>query len=252
MSDAAGGKSLEREVDRLYGLPLDEFTAARNELAAQLKRAGDGDAAASIRKLAKPTRSAGAINRAVRGDRRRAKRLLAAADKLSKAQEELLKQGSRAPVSRAIEAERTAVDELMAEVEKELESDGASSQAMLERARNTLHAVATTPELRDEFEAGRITKDHTAVGFGGLSVPAGGRSARRSQAPKKRDEARRRLKRAEQDVEAAERVLRRAKSERDDAEKRLAAASAAVGRCESDLAEAIGARDAASQAVEEA
>jgi hypothetical protein len=247
----AAAKSLEREVDRLYGLPLDEFTPARNELAAEIKRAGDADAAGQVKTLAKPTRSAGAINRAVRGNRRKAKRLLTAADKLTQAQEELLKQGSRAPVSRAVEAERAAVDELMVEVEEELATGGAASEAMLERARNTLHAVSTTPELREEFEAGRITRDHKAVGFGGLSAPAGRGPARRSQAPKKRDDARRRLRRSEQDVEAAERALRRAESERDEAEKRLAAANAAVGRCESELAEAVGARDAAREALEE-
>jgi hypothetical protein len=246
----AAARSLEREVDRLYGLLLDEFTPARNELAAELKRVGDADGAEEVRKLAKPTRSAGAINRAVRGNRRKAKRLLAAADKLAQAQEELLRQGSRTPVSRAVEAERAAVDELMVEVEEELAHGGAPSQAMLERARNTLHTVSATPELREEFESGRITKDHKAVGFGGLSVPAGRAPARRSQAPKKKDEARRRLRQAEQDVEAAERALRRAENERDDAHKRLAAANAAFGSCEKELDKAVRGRDKAREALE--
>ena len=93
MAKRAGGKSLDREVDRLYGLPLDEFTRARNELAGELKRGGEGAAADEVTKLAKPTRSAGAINRAVRGSRREAKGLLSAADKLTEAQERLLRSG---------------------------------------------------------------------------------------------------------------------------------------------------------------
>jgi chromosome segregation ATPase len=248
--DDAG--SVERSVDRLYGLPLEEFTPARNALARELKKAGDDAAAARVMKLAKPTRSAGALNRAVRGNRREARRLLSAADKLSEAQEQLLRKGSRAPVERAVEGERAAVDRLMTAVEKELGRDGKSSQAMLDRARNTLHAVATTPDLREELEAGRVTKDHKAVGFGDLTVPAGRSSAGPSRPAKKKDDARRRVKRAEQDVEAAERALRRVEGDRGEAEKRFAAANAAVGQCEKDLAEAVGARDAARQDLERA
>ena len=40
---------LERELDGLYALPLDEFTKARNDLASRLKRAHQGEAAAAIR-----------------------------------------------------------------------------------------------------------------------------------------------------------------------------------------------------------
>ena len=128
MAKRAGGKPLEREVDRLYGLPPDEFTSARNDLARELKRTGDAPGAERVRKLAKPTRSAGAINRVVRGSRREAKRLLAAVDKLSEAQEQLLREGSRAPVDRAVDGERAAVDRLMAAVEKELGRSGGSSR----------------------------------------------------------------------------------------------------------------------------
>lgn len=247
MARSDDARSLERAVDRLYGLPLDEFTPARNTLARELK---DADAAARVKKLAKPTRSAGAINRSVRGSKREAKGLLSAADKLSEAQERLLRSGDRAPVERAVEGERAAVDRLMAAVAKELGREGATTQAMLDRARGTLHAVASTPELREEFESGRITKDHTAVGFGAMSAaPQAGRR-RPQRATRKQDDARRRLKQAEQDVESAQRALDRALADRDEAEKRLAAAKAAVGSCEKDVANAVRARDRAREALE--
>jgi hypothetical protein len=238
------------KTDRLYGLPLDEFTSARNALARELKRSGDSDAAAQVQKLAKPTRAAGAINRVVRRNRRDARRLLSAADKLGQAQERLLREGGRRSIDQAVEEERSAVDRLMAEVEAELGSDGGSSQSMLERARDTLHAVATIPELRGEFEAGRITKDHKAVGFGSLSAATGRSAPKGATTAKKQDRARQRLKRAEQEVESAERALRRAQAERDQAEKRLASAEAAVTSSERDLADATGARDAARVALE--
>jgi hypothetical protein len=240
--------SLEGAPDRLYGLPLDEFTSARNALARELKQSGDDAAAGAVRKLAKPTRAAGAINRAVRGNRREASRLLSAADKLSEAQDQLLQGGSRAPVERAVEGERAAVERLMAKVREEL--GGGSSQSMLERARNTLHAVATTPELREEFEAGRITTDHRAVGFGAMSAASGAARTGAKPSARKKDEARRRLKQAEQELESAERVLDRALADRDEAEKRLAAAQAAVGTVEKDVANAVRARDRAREALE--
>ena len=247
MARGDDARSLERAVDRLYGLPLDEFTSERNSLARELK---DGDAAARVKKLAKPTRSAGAINRAVRGNRREAKGLLSAADKLSKAQERLLRSGDRAPVERAVEGERAAVDRLMAAVRNELAGEGRTTQSMLDRARSTLHAVATSPELREEFESGRITKDHTAVGFGALGAAPRAGQRRPQRSTRKQGDARRRLKQAEQELESAQRALDRAQADQDEAERRLAAAKAAVGSCEKDLAQAVRARDKAHEALE--
>jgi hypothetical protein len=240
--------SLEREVDRLYGLPPDEFTSARNALARELKRSGDPAGANQVQRLKKPTRSAGAINRAVRQNRREAKRLLWAAAKLSEAQERLLQGGGRQPVEQAVERERAAVDRLMAEVELALGDDGGPSESMLERARYTLHAVATNPELREEFEAGRITKDHKAVGFGPLTVGTDSPSAGRPRSVENRD-ARRRLRRAERELEVAERALQRAESARTEAEEQLDAANAAVARSEADVAKAARVRDDARSAL---
>jgi hypothetical protein len=239
----------EREIDRLYGLPLEEFTSARNKLAGELNSSGDSAAAARVRKLAKPTRSAGAINRAVRRNRRDARGLLSAADKLRQAHEQLLKDGGRRAVDKAAEAERAAVERLMTLVEVELGRDGRPSGAMLDRARSTLDAVARTPELREEFEAGRLTKDHRAVGFGGLSAEAGPSRARAARSAGKK-EARRRLQRAERDLEAAERALRRSRKERDAAEEQLTAADATMARRERDVADAVSARDDARESLE--
>jgi hypothetical protein len=243
--------SIERDVDQLYGLPLDEFTSARNELARELKRSGDAAAAERVRKLEKPTRSAGAINRAVRRKRRDAKRLLDAARKLGDAQEKLLEGGGRKPVEQAMERERAAVDRLMADVEAELRRDGEPSEAMLDRARATLHAVATNPQLRDELEAGRFTRDHEAVGLGGLVAGGRPRPALKQRAAERGD-ARRQVERAERDLEAAERKLERAERAKTHAEERLDAASAALAEAESEVAEATSARDEARAALKRA
>jgi hypothetical protein len=247
----AAGASFEREVDRLYGLPLDQFTAARNARATELRRSGEDEAAKRVRELRKPTRAASAINRAVRRRKADAKWLLGAVDELSGAQERLLEGGGRRSVERAVDKERRAVDKLMAAVEAELDRDGDPSESMLERARNTLHAVATDPELRTEFEAGRITKDHEAVGFGALALTSAAASAAPPRSPE-RSEARRRTRRAERALELAERSLERARAARAEAEERLEAASAAVERAQEELAEATRERDDAHSSLERA
>src|SRR5262245_46213257 len=50
------------EVAGLFALPLTEFTAARNALAAQLKKAGTPDEAERVKALSKPSISAWAVN----------------------------------------------------------------------------------------------------------------------------------------------------------------------------------------------
>src|ERR1700737_5621001 len=71
--------TVEDVTDRLYGLPLAEFTRARNEAAAELRKAGRRDAADEIKALRKPTASAAAANRLVRGHRTDVEGFLAAA-----------------------------------------------------------------------------------------------------------------------------------------------------------------------------
>jgi hypothetical protein len=259
MTPAADTDSIDRELDRLYGLAPAEFTDARNALARELKRDGKADEAARVQKLAKPTRSAGAINRVVRRRRRDAERLLDEATALGEAQQALLDRGDREAVESAVERERAAVDRLMEEVAKELDEDGTTTEAMLERARGTLHAVATDADLRDEFEAGRISKDHEAVGFGSLTLgrgrPAPKREAKSSSKPSpspEATEARRRLKRSERELEKAQRAATRAESRRVEAEERLEAAEAELTEARSAVADAERERKDAETAVSKA
>jgi hypothetical protein len=245
-------RRVDREIDLLYGLPEGEFTPARNELAKELKLKGDEGGAERVQALKKPSRAAGAINRAARANRRDVKRLLDAAAKLGRAQERLLQGGGRKSARQAVERERAAVDQLMTAVEAELESGGGgATEAMSGRARGTLHAVASDPELRAELDAGRVSEDRTAVGLGPLTAASDvTRPARPAGSAKKRADARTRLKRAERELEDAERALRRAASEQEAAAERLDAANAAFGRAERELADATGARDEAQAALD--
>ena len=53
---------MESDIDDLFRLPLTEFTAARNALAARLKKSGKIDEANRVKAMSKPSVSAWAVN----------------------------------------------------------------------------------------------------------------------------------------------------------------------------------------------
>jgi hypothetical protein len=78
--------TIEEIVDRLYGLPLAEFTQARNQVAGELRKAGQREAAERVKALRKPTAVAAAVNRLVREHRGEVEKFLSAAGALRDAQ----------------------------------------------------------------------------------------------------------------------------------------------------------------------
>src|SRR5262245_652371 len=70
------GIDREREIDRLYRIPLDDFVQARNDLTARLRDAGLSDDAREIKELKKPSVTAWAMNQVWWTDRRTFERLL--------------------------------------------------------------------------------------------------------------------------------------------------------------------------------
>jgi hypothetical protein len=157
------------EIDRLYALPLSEFTAARDALA---KRPGaDGPA---IRKLPKPTAPAWAVNQLYWKRRKVFDRLTAAAD------------GVRAAHARRLAG--TPVDLERAEM-----VHGAALQAALSASQELLTAAgdpatsATTTAVTETLQAlpwpdppGRLTRPLRPQGFAALAglLPKGGAAAR--------------------------------------------------------------------------
>jgi hypothetical protein len=99
-------------ADELYGLPLEEWTRARNDLAARLKKAHQSEQADAVRKLRKPSLVAWTVNQLARRDRLRMRALLQAGERLREAQRDALA-GKDADVRGASDAQRTAVDALL-------------------------------------------------------------------------------------------------------------------------------------------
>ena len=176
------------EADDLYGLPLEEFTAARDALAKRLrgeKRREDADA---VKGLKRPSVAAGAINLAVRSHG--ADELLAAGEELRAAHGALLEgSGDAAAVRAATERERTAVRDLA-----KLALGDDATEATTEKVRATLHAASVDDDVRELLEAGRLEREAEA-GVDAMALmaakgaKAGGSGGSKSPAPLRRLQA---------------------------------------------------------------
>ena len=247
-------------MEGLYGLPLERFTDARNQLAKDLRRSGDREAAAEVARLKKPTRAAWAINQLARADKTALRKVLETGKRLRAAQEGALGGGSGKKLRDAAAGEREAVDratQLAAGME------GAHlTGPNLERVRSSLHAAASIDEVRDAIEAGRLTSDHEPIGLGSFTAavtpPADDRASAPRRTPKqdaaakkKLTEARKADGQAKRTLAAAERALesrrtaaRRAQEQLSEAQAQLDeaqhAAAAARNRLEKAEASATG------------
>jgi hypothetical protein len=251
------------DANALYGLPREEFTKARNDLARELKQAGDGEAADEVKRLAKPSVSAWAVNQLVRRDPEAASELLDLAARMRRAQAAAL-DGDASELREVSREEREVVNGLADQAAAEAAGGGA---ALRDRIASTLRGVvASSDEVQELFRQGHLTEDLEAAGFGTsdpspVSAPPRRRPrqdggevkaaredarARQRQAKETHTEVRRlahaverlqeRADTARQEAERAERELEEARSRVAEAEKRLAEdtqeADAAAARVE--------------------
>jgi hypothetical protein len=153
--------------DELFGLPPEEFVAARDELARRLRREGDAEAAKQVKALRRPPLSAWAVNRLARERGRALGPLLAAGERLRAAHQAALSGEGAAELRSAAKAEREAVARLV-ETALELlrEAGHPTTDATRDRVAATLHAAAASPEAADLVRNGRLTADLDPSGFG--------------------------------------------------------------------------------------
>lgn len=157
---------IEKEIDRLYGLPLEEFTRERNETAKRLRNEGERAAAGRVQDLRKPTVSAWAINQLARREKLLIRSLLNAVDRVRKAQEKMVKGGSPERLREASDAERKALGELVNRAERLLTESGRESHSVRDRIDRTLRGAATDPDARHLLARGRLSGDVDPSGFG--------------------------------------------------------------------------------------
>lgn len=232
--------SVDREIDGLFEVPLEEFTAARNELAKRLSKDGEKERADQVRALSKPTAPVWAINQLARQEKAMVRALLDAASKLRKAQERALAGGGSDALRSAQGEEREAVRALTRRAEEILgEAGKPATRSTVERIHETLGAAALDEEARDALKGGRLTSELKMSGFDSLVgiVPA----------PPRDELAERREKKAER-----ERERRRLEKQARDLERRATAAEEKADEAERAAAEAREAADEARNAADEA
>jgi hypothetical protein len=183
---------LEEELDRLFALPREEFTAARNDLARRMKDAGQNAIAARIRELRKPTVPVWAANQLARQHPEEVEALIGAVDELRAAQEHALRGDESGGLREATTAERTALRALTHRAHDVLAGEGSEPAAsVLERVASILRAAAVDPVGRDLLASGRLTEELEATGFTafeGMQLPAR-RSRPKTRAPRRTDGA---------------------------------------------------------------
>ena len=241
------------EIDALFKLPAGEFTAARNALAARLKKAGRTDEAARVKELTRPTATAWAVNQVYWLHPKDFDRLVALDEKVRKAQ------ASGHPSLRdVLDERRKLISELTGRAETLLAEAGHGvSPDATRRMTITLESLASWGRTEGAPQPGRLTADLEPLGFDGLAALLGGkklpaakvlqfRSAK--QATPVEDPAAVRA-RAREAVAAAEKTLRNAQR---DAERAQAAHDKATTRAQEAETRYAQAREEARVAASEA
>jgi chromosome segregation ATPase len=161
--------AIDEEIDRLYQLPLPDFTAARNALAARA-----GARAAEIRRLPKPNVAAWAVNQIYWHRSKIRDRLETVSRRLREAHAHQLA-GKRVDIAAAEAAHRAAVTAAVAEARELLSraGDGATA-ATVQAVSETLETVVwhsldgrlSRPLKRTGLEALAALKGGTLTGAG--------------------------------------------------------------------------------------
>jgi hypothetical protein len=224
---------LDAALAGLYGLPLEQFVATRDQLARRLRAAGDRATARKVAALRRPSVSAWAANQLAHAAPNAVAELLDAGAALRQAQQAaVVGQPGAARQLRAATAHlRAAIARLSQRAETLLVRSGhAASDATLARLAATLQAAATGDEAtRSALAGGRLPKDLDPAGFGldlalapaeptapadaepaGAVVATDRAEMRREQA---RTAARRALERTRQAAEQAQAILDQAQAE---------------------------------------
>ncbi len=173
---------LEAELDELYRSPRKSFVSTRNELAKRLRKGGDRDAAERVKKLAKPSLTAWAVNQLAFKAAEELAALIAAGAAMRAAHlASAAEQQKAAKIRRdSVAALLTVAGELFTESGQTL---GASHRQRISR---TLEALSSQVPDGETPRAGRLSKDLEPAGFDALADLAaalGQAQARRPNRP---------------------------------------------------------------------
>jgi hypothetical protein len=166
----------EDDIDRLYGVKPEDFTALRTELAAAAKKRGDAEGAKRIAAARRPTTAAWVVNALVRNDDSARLRLADLGERLRAAHASM--DGAR--IRELSAAQRKLIDEL---VRIGFGATGLTdpTAALRDDVTGTLQAAIADPEIAAQL--GTLAKAERWSGFGEFGAASAVVAERRTDAP---------------------------------------------------------------------
>ncbi|MFL5319775.1 MAG: hypothetical protein ACJ790_08965 [Myxococcaceae bacterium] len=239
------------ELRKLFATPPKEFTAARNALAAELKKSGDADAAKQVKALKRPDAAAFLVNAVAQKYPGDVKAMVDTADKVSKAQ-----RGGHGSEMQALSKELRSLSSSLVERAEEIAKDAGVkfTTALRGKVETTFRSANQDDYAREKVMNGILEHELSASGFEGLFEAGGIHGKAREKAP--RAETAKKAKgpsaadrhaaeKAAHDLKAAQAEFARAQEEQSDVEERaekiqkeLNAAQTRYERAEKHLREA--------------
>lgn len=221
---------LDSTAGELYGLPLDEFTAARNDSSKRARAQGQPELARQIQALRKPTMAAWLVNRLTRQHADEVNVLLDLGREMRAGMAGVSGDELRLLTRRRHELIAALVRQAMS-----LGSSGRISNDVEVDVRSTLEATLSDPHSAETVAGGRLHAALSVSGFGlgfGFGGPEGSASIAASPSAgadvvdldDRRNRRTRAVDKAEAAVAAAEKNSRKAHDRREKAEARARAA----------------------------
>jgi hypothetical protein len=208
-------------ADELYGMPLKEFTAARNARASDARKAGDRELAEALKQLRKPSTGAAVANLLVREQPQEIERLIELGSNL---------RGGRnldgARIRQATSEKADTVRKLLRQAKSIAKSAGLPLSPSIEQElETTLDAAFSDPDSAQSLREGRLTTalHYSGLGFGSDELLQG--QGARSQQPTRAlgpetakakhdlEDARNEAKQAAKEVERAQRAVKTAEAD---------------------------------------
>jgi hypothetical protein len=215
-----------------------------------------------VKGLRKPSAAAWLVNQLARTQKKEARRVLDSGDALRAAQDQALAgKGDRDELGSAAAEHAEAMRMLLAKAPGLLDSKGGSpSQAALERAAETLRAVALDEQARAGFASGRLTREHQAAGLGFMAPgdgepaapPARRKGAARGKQRRAAEQPPDAAKAAAEERERARAAISEAKSLHRARKQKVAELERELGRAEREAQSAQRRVDKAATALERA
>lgn len=240
---------LETDLDALFRLPLTEFTAARNALAARLKKVGLADEANRVKSLSKPPVSAWTVNQLYWKHRDSFDKLIAAGERFGHAHA-LQLAGKTADTREPLAARREALSDLLRFADTLLRDSGHNpTPDTLRRITTTLETLSSLRPPSEASRPGRLTEDLAPTGFDWLSAFIPG--AEQAEPPKS-EQTQPDPALAKAAVEAAEEALEKARTTAQELIATLREARSRADETEKDRRAAEARLDQATVAAQEA